>query len=483
MKARPLTLILFQLTVVAVFAGAPPMPVVDTMQSVCYDEQKPISPPAPGTRFAGQDAQHSGAPAAYQDNGDGTISDLTTGLMWSKGVDSEKVSLDEAEETARLLKLGGHRDWRVPTIKELYSLIDFRGVTGLFNPGDMGRVPPAAIPYLNTDYFDFAYGQANKGDRFIDAQWLSSTRYTSTTMNNNATLFGVNFADGRIKGYPDGGRKKYYVRYVRGAAYGTNDFHDNGDGTVTDCSTGLVWMKSDSGKAMSWEESLKFAENLNLAGKNDWRVPNAKELLSIVDYTRAPDTSDSPAINPIFNTTEILNEAGKKDWPYFWSSTTHLDGPDASPAVYVAFGRAIGEMNGHIMDAHGAGAQRSDPKTGKAGLGYGPQGDSRRIANFFRCVRGGPVSDSKPVAATSDHYPQTVRHDGLTRKPELINVRMPGRSPAGGSNFIRRLDIDGDGRVSAKEFDGPADAFPREDKNHDGFLTEGEAPTGHGRRE
>ena len=73
-------------------------------------------------------------------------------------------------------------------------------------------------------------------------------------MRGNATMFGVNFADGRIKGYPAGsgrpGRptKKYYVFYVRGnARYGQNDFHDHGDGTITDRATGLTWLKIDSG--------------------------------------------------------------------------------------------------------------------------------------------------------------------------------------------------------------------------------------------
>ena len=63
-------------------------------------------------------------------------------------------------------------------------------------------------------------------------------------------MFGVNFADGRIKGYPADSSigKKYYVLYVRGnTAYGTNSFVDNGDATITDNATGLMWMKNDNG--------------------------------------------------------------------------------------------------------------------------------------------------------------------------------------------------------------------------------------------
>jgi len=62
----------------------------------------------------------------------------------------------------------------------------------------------------------------------------------------------------------------------------------------------------------------------------------------------------------------------------------------------VAFGEALGFMRGprggtpRLMDVHGAGAQRSDPKTGNADdypYGHGPQGDVRRIDNYVRLVR------------------------------------------------------------------------------------------------
>jgi hypothetical protein len=214
-------------------------------------------------------------------------------------------------------------------------------------------------------------------------------------MNGNPTVFGVNFADGRIKGYPksfpDGRQNRLYIRYVRGnAAYGKNDFHDNGDGTVTDRATGLMWAKNDSTQGMNWQSALSFAANLKLAGHPDWRLPNAKELQSIADYTRIP------AIDPIFQISRLPDG----EYPYFWSSTTHLDGPpdrQGGAAVYVAFGRALGWMqfppgsgNYNLLDVHGAGAQRSDPKSGDPAqfpYGRGPQGDVIRIFNYVRCVR------------------------------------------------------------------------------------------------
>jgi hypothetical protein len=313
------------------------------------------------------------------------VTDLNTGLMWQQDPGA-KVTFDEALAAARECTLAGYSDWRVPTIKELFSLIRFDGVTTM--------TAAQSIPYIDTDYFVFRYGDVT-GERHIDAQWISCTEYTSTTMGGSHTVFGVNYADGRIKGYPGrvAGRaqKKFYCAFVRGATgYGVNDFVANGDGTVTDHATGLMWQQRDSGRGMDWEDALAYAEELTLAGHSDWRLPNAKELQSIVDYTRSPDATGSAAIDPVFACTPIRNEAGQPDFGWYWTGTTHVDGPHNWGACYVAFGRAMGYMRGRWMDVHGAGAQRSDPKTGDPSdypTGFGPQGDARRIYNMVRCVR------------------------------------------------------------------------------------------------
>jgi hypothetical protein len=489
----------FLLLTLSVFPVRAAWRVVDTGQTACYNATAPVSAPKPGSPFFGQDAQYAGTAAAYHDNSDGTVTDLNTGLMWSQAVDPKKLSLVEAEAAASRLSLAGHTDWRVPTIKELYSLIDFRGCTGLAGPSSTSA-PRSAIPYINTDYFVFRYGAS--GERYIDAQWLTSTKYVGTTMGGAQTLFGVNFADGRIKGYgysmpgsprPD---KKFYVRYVRGGTgYGVNDFIDNHDGTVTDRASGLTWQQADSGHGMDWQHALAYAETLSLAGHDDWRLPDAKELQSIVDYTRSPDTTDSPALDPVFATTSITNEANQKDWPFFWTSTTHLDGPDSCQAAYVCFGRGIGQMHGEVIDVHGAGAQRSDPKTGSARIGHGPQGDAQRSLNFVRCVRGGVAKFAitpAPISPDTSKYPLTIRVSGQSYRPEKISIPPaglrppsepdePDRSRSGGGGakgFIRHLDRNHDGKVSRTEFDGPADGFDEFDRNHDGYISADEAPTG-----
>lgn len=86
------------------------------------------------------------------------------------------------------------------------------------------------------------------------------------------------------------------------------DFTDNGDGTVSDGSTGLMWQQAEGG-SMDWEGAITYCEALSLAGYTDWRLPNIKELESITEdslFYLAIDTNYFPDANA-----------------YYWSSTTY----------------------------------------------------------------------------------------------------------------------------------------------------------------
>jgi hypothetical protein len=381
-------------------------PVIDTGQDVSYDTLQAIPFPQPGEPFYGQDAQNDGNQFSFQNNNDGTVTDVNTGLIWQQFLFDEKFIYDDAVAAADTFTLNGYNDWRLPGIKELYSLIDFTGVTGI-SAGE-------STPYIDTNYFEFRYGDETSGERFIDAQYISGTEYVGTTMNGDFTVFGVNFADGRIKGYgttmPGGSEKLFEVRFVRdNPDYGMNDFVENSDGTITDNATGLMWSKSDCGVGLNWEEALNWVYQKNQENYldfNDWRLPNTKELQSIVDYSRSPQTTNSAAINPLFNVTSIMDEGGETNFPFYWTGTTHADGNPQNlyiKAVYISFGEALGFMeqppgsgNYTLMDVHGAGAQRSDPKVGDPAnwpQGIGPQGDVIRIYNYVRLVRDGMISD------------------------------------------------------------------------------------------
>jgi len=367
-------------------------PVVETNQTTFYSDNKVISKPSSGQNFYGQDATYEGNKSSYIDNKDGTVSDQVTGLMWQQDP-GEKLTWIEAVNKLESFDLAGYGDWRLPTIKELYSLVQFSGVTGLSSS--------KSIPYIDTYYFEFEYGDQVGEARFIDSQMASSTIYDSTTMKGNATVFGFNFADGRIKGYPI--TKEFYVYYVRGnTSYGQNQYVDNEDGTITDEATGLMWMELDSGHfevgtnedgTLDWSEALTWAENLEYAGYDDWKLPNAKELQSIVDYSNSPSTTNSAAIDDLFQSSKVYNYLGEEAYGYYWSSTTHLDGKNQeSKAVYVCFGEGLGVMNNQDMDVHGAGSQRSDYKSGTRSdyprvNTNAPQGDEQRVYNLVRLVR------------------------------------------------------------------------------------------------
>lgn len=394
--------------------------VVDTNQQTCYGSSGKITC---GQEYPGQDAEYQGVQPAYQDNGDGTVTDLNTGLMWQQDPGT-KQTYNEAVVGVESFSLAGYDDWRIPSIKELYSLMDFSGV----DPGP-NSTEENSTPFLDDAYFAFAYGDESAGDRFIDSQWVTSTIYESTVMNNEQCFFGVNFADGRIKCYPSIGDKTYYAIYVRGESYGENAFVDNENGTIIDTATGLTWTQEDSGEDLLWDEALAYCEGLSLAGEENWRLPNIKELQSIVDYTRSPDTTSSPALNPIFSSTQITNEAGDVDYGFYWSSTTHVGSPNRTGnAAYISFGRALGNMTefGGWVDVHGAGAQRSDPKFGVPEgqeEGFGPQGDARRAYNLVRCVSGGPV-----VATDIDVSAAPANTQNQEEKPQRIDTQ-PARQP------------------------------------------------------
>jgi len=503
---RSLWLLLLLLGMCVVFSGSIPAvmaagaadgkvayAIVDTGQVRCYSDDREIEYPKAGSEWFGQDAQYEGNAPSYRDNGDGTITDLNTGLMWQSDP-GKKMTFKQAVAGASKCRLAGRRDWRLPTIKELYSLILFSGT----DPDPMSRSAAKQRPFIDTKYFKFTYGEEARGERIIDSQFASSTKYVSTTMRGDETMFGVNFADGRIKGYGmrsprTGGEKTFYILYVRGnTRYGKNAFKDNGDGTVTDEATGLTWMKVDSGAlkagkkkdgTLNWGEALAWAEGLEYGGHSDWRLPSVKELQSIVDYTRSPATTSSAAIDPIFKATSFTAEGGKRDFPNYWSGTTHASLSRASTASYVAFGRSFGWMpnrrtGGYIlMDVHGAGSQRSDPKSGDPSQfphGRGPQGDAIRITNFVRCVRGGvasPRATGPKVEMTQ--APKRRGGDGPQERPDQGGGQRPGRG-----DFVKRLDKNGDGKVSRKEFDGPANHFDVLDRDGDGHLSAGEAPQG-----
>lgn len=111
------------------------------------------------------------------------------------------------------------------------------------------------------------------------------------------------------------------------------EFVDNGDGTVTDTVTGLLWQRGDTHNdtKITWQDALSYCYRCNLAGYQDWRLPNIREMESIVDLSRY-----DPAIDPIFD-----SQPSK-----YWSSSTCADIPNKAWNVYFYIGSVESQYKG-----------------------------------------------------------------------------------------------------------------------------------------
>jgi len=166
---------------------------VDTGQRHCFsDRGQLLEAPRAGDPFFGQDALFAGHQPSYTLSADGlTVSDNVTGLTWQRRPDTngdgsityaDKLTWTEAQAVPTALN-----DWRLPTIKQLYSLINFHGV----GPHAHASSSAGATPYIDTNYFGFSYGFTSQGERIIDSQWVSTT--LSPTSRVNAISFAPSF--------------------------------------------------------------------------------------------------------------------------------------------------------------------------------------------------------------------------------------------------------------------------------------------------
>ena len=266
----------------------------DTGIELCYDIDSEIACPDPGEPFHGQDAQYTINPMSFTNNGDGTVTDNVTGLMWQQRDDGVERDWEDALTYCEELDLAGHTAWRLPDEYELQGIVDY------------GRLDLA----IDTTYFP--------GTSFL-YYWSSSTH---VGVYFAYSAWGVFFASGYIDDLSK--TWDFYVRCVRGEPQ-EQAFTDDGDGTVTDNVTGLLWQQEDDDMTRDWEDALAYCVELDLAGHTDWRLPDIKELRSIVDNTR-----DHPAID-----TTYFPGTNSSD---YWSSSTAVYAPDKAWRVYFGYG-------------------------------------------------------------------------------------------------------------------------------------------------
>ena len=372
------TILLLVLITTVVFAGTVNLP--QTGQKKCYDTSG-TEIPCPGT---GQDgAIQAGVPwpePRFLDNGNGTLTDRLTGLMWLKDANcfgrlSWFTALDKIADFSGqpgnyscLDYTATYPDWRLPNINEIESLIN----------------PEAQNPsiWLNSQGFQNVQ---------YDWYWSSSTRaYTADLGSSMDSAWNISMMVGWV-GTLWKGNTETYVWPVRAGQFGTTDntypanvwktgqktsyypgddgehqagvswpssrFSNNGDETVSDNLTGLVWtinagtphVDACPAGTMTWQQALDLVACLNAnnyLGHTDWRLPNRKELFCLVDYSQYYPAL--PAGHPFVNVPTDPNS------PY-WASTSAE-----------AYGNAVAWLS-QIKDEGGIGG---DYKTNQSNYNY-----------------------------------------------------------------------------------------------------------------
>ena len=277
----------------------PHFPLADTNQRRCFDDYGVFGVsdggvpdggstcPSEGEPFFGQDAQygwdtvHEATERFTRDTvttpSEPVVVDNVTGLMWQgcvTGLSGDACATgtpaeykwSEALDHCDALSFGGHDTWRLPDIYEMHSVLDF---TMSDSPIDSSAFPGMPEGKL----------------------WTSGKHHVEDIMfRSYADLESGHFGSGATD------NAALNVLCVRRGPMGTRRLEPSivsGDRVVVDTATGLEWQGCAAGLAgeqcdsgaegtMTWREALSFCEGLSWAGSDDWRLPNANELLSIV---------------------------------------------------------------------------------------------------------------------------------------------------------------------------------------------------------
>ena len=407
-------------------------PVPDTGQTKCYNDSVEIPCPNLGEAFYGQDANYNiNTPSYTKLDASGhdlpdtasswaMVRDNITGLIWEVKINKDGTQdysnpndadnlytwYDSSPETnggdagtpgnstdtmdyisaLNSANFGGYSDWRLPTVRELQHIVDTYGENFQFYT--------AYFP--NTVYYYY---------------WSSNSLAAEYAQNY---AWRVGFGNGHVESTEKSGGQ--YVRAVRsGMVRQTNEFVNNGDGTVTDARTGLMWEQktndegpNDKDLDFTWSEALSWIAFLNASdylGYSDWRLPNIRELASIIDFSRHIPSIDTN----FFPNTQTSS---------YWSSTTDLF--PVSNAWNVFFGSGDISWNS---------------KSGKRYARAVRSGQSRTMGYLFIST---PIQGS--IYGAGDSVPIIWETEGLDGDASILLSRDGGKTY---TNIITATPNDG----------------------------------------
>ncbi|GAF94322.1 unnamed protein product, partial [marine sediment metagenome] len=213
----------------------------------------------------------------------------------------------------------GYTDWTLPNVNQLDSLVDSE---------KQGPALSTGHPFINVQPGNFYYWSSTTSASSSFSAWTVSIwngqfiAQSGKTQSAAFVLWPVrSIGDGTVQ-LPKTGQTTSYAggddgSVQSGATWPSPRFADNGNGTVIDNLTGLVWMKSANPTVttVNWQQALDYVSNMNTGtnpnlGYTDWRLPNKNEIRSIMDYGQS-----TPAL-PIANPFVTVQSS-------YWTSTTY----------------------------------------------------------------------------------------------------------------------------------------------------------------
>ncbi|MDO5131702.1 MAG: DUF1566 domain-containing protein [Eubacteriales bacterium] len=284
----------------------------------------------------------------FHDNGDGTVTDEVTGLMWQKET-NPRTGPRDADTACRQMTLAGYHDWRLPNIKELNTLLNLDPESGSWFFEDFFPIPPneMMLHYSSCGVFEghyawvtnFTFGYDGyyggrtapllfRAVRYADAEAASrggdgpesTFTLTHTGQLSAFDLKGRSVAADRIRGLD---AQRIWL---------APSFESCEDGAaVLDRNTGLLWDNAHDGLLLEWADAAAFVRSLNdreYLGRRDWRLPGREELRSLARYDDA-----MPAID-----TGVFSASSD----YYWCSAECKDNTDLAWGFYFGYGCSYG---------------------------------------------------------------------------------------------------------------------------------------------
>ena len=258
------------------------------------------------TMSSESDSADSGSPVeAYVDNGDGTIKQSQTGMVWQKTDDGAKRNWTDAQNYCQNLNLGGKSDWRLPTILELRTLSDFSDA----NPA----IPSALDTHNGSDYWSatevsdptymaWAVHSTDGRDLWKDKTTSHWVRCVSKDPTPNVRLEFFNLAGNKPAiriAEPE------IVKQLK-----------------------LVFMGEDDGIQRTWNAAADYCKNLDYGGVSSWRLPSLNEIKALVNPSHYNPTA-VPAANMRSNDFRTSS---------YWSSTPLFEDSNKAWTIYVKAG-------------------------------------------------------------------------------------------------------------------------------------------------